>query len=337
MAAIVYRLPLNVRFRGISERSGVLLRGPGGWAEFAPFFDYDDEASVPWLRAAFGHATAGLPEQRGESIPVNVTIPAVGPERAFALASAPHGCTTAKVKVADRGARGLADDAADEVAADLARLEAVRAALGPSGRIRIDANQAWGPDFAVRWLPVYDAAAGGLEYAEQPVEGVENMAALRRRVSVPLAADESLRRSADPLAVRRLAAADVAVLKVHPLGGVTAALRLAEDLGLPAVVSSAIDSAVGISAGLALAASLPELPFACGLGTGRLFDFDVAEPLLPMGGAIESVPVSPDLSRVDEWQAPPELTKRWLRRLHDVADVAGIDLAGIIDYPLGEE
>lgn len=335
MAVFVYRLPLRVGFRGLTERSGVLLRGPAGWGEFAPFGDYDDSAAVPWLAAAVAHAAGGLPPPGGQRIPVNVTIPAVDAAKAFALASAPHGCTTAKVKVAEL--RGVAGGPASVVDADLARLEAVRAALGPAGKIRIDVNQGWSLDFATKWLPVYDTAAGGLEYAEQPVAGVQNLAALRRRVSVPLAADESLRLSDDPLAVRRLAAADVAVLKVHPLGGVTAALRLAEDLGLPAVVSSAIDSAIGISAGLTLAASLPGLPFACGLGTGTLFDYDVADSLLPIGGHIVHHQITPDLSRRRTWEAPLQLADRWMRRLRAVAEVAGIDLGEIVEYPAEED
>lgn len=332
----VYRLPLRTGFRGLTERSGVLLRGPGGWAEFAPFFDYDDRACVPWLRAAVSHAVDGLPTARGEAIPVNVTIPAVDAERAFELASAPHGCTTAKVKVAENRTRDAQADPASDIEADLDRLEAVREGLGAGGRIRIDVNQAWDVDFAALWLPVYDRAAGGLEYAEQPVVGAENLAELRRRVNVPLAADESLRLSGDPLAVRRLGAADVAVLKVHPLGGVDASLRLAEELGLPAVVSSALDSAVGLSAGLALAASLPELPYACGLATGGLFGADVADPLLPGGGAIVNRRVAPDLDRRAEWEATGELAERWKRRLADVAALAGVDLDAIIEHPAEE-
>ncbi len=337
MAVFVYRLPLRAGFRGLTQRSGVLLSGPGGWAEFAPFLDYDDRACIPWLEAAVAHAVDGLPEPRGEAIAVNVTVPAVDAEKAFELAAAPHGCATAKVKVAERRTRDAQADPASDVEDDLARLEAVRAALGSAGRIRIDVNQAWDLDFATRWLPVYDRAAGGLEYAEQPVAGAENLAALRRRVNVPLAADESLRLSDDPLAVKRLDAADVAVLKAHPMGGVEESLRIAEELGLPAVVSSALDSAVGISAGLALAASLPELPFACGLATGSLFDVDVAEPLPVQEGHLVNNRVAPDLTRIGEWEAPEELADFWLRRLIDVSVIAGMELDDILEHPAEED
>src|SRR5690606_27117690 len=190
------------------------------------------------------------------------------------------GCRTVKVKVADGGRTDPAT-----VAADLARLEAVRAALGPAGLVRIDLNGAWSLDDAVRLLPVYAKAAGGLEYAEQPCATVDDLAALRRRVDVPIAADESIRRAEDPLRVARLGAADVAVLKVQPLGGVRACLRVAEQIGLPGVVSSALETSVGIAAGVALAAALPELPYACGLATVGLFERDVvAEPLVTVDG-----------------------------------------------------
>ena len=192
------------------------------------------------------------------------------------LASA--GCRTAKVKVVEPG---------QEPGEDEARLEAVRDALGPDGLVRIDANGGWSVDEAVARIPVLERAAGGLEYVEQPVASVEDLALVRRRVSVPIAADESIRRVADPYRVRDLEAADIAVLKVQPLGGVRACLRIAEDIGLPVVVSSAVESSIGIAAGVALAAALPELPHACGLATVQLLTGDVvADPLLPVDGAL---------------------------------------------------
>ena len=163
----------------------------------------------------------------------------------------------------------------------------MRDALGPDGRIRVDANGAWYVDEAVAAIAALDRAAGGLEYVEQPCATVEDLAAVRRRVDVPIAADESIRRAADPYRVRDLEAADIAVLKVQPLGGVRACLRIAEDIGLPVVVSSALETSVGIAAGVALAAALPELPYACGLATVQLLTDDVAvEPLLPVDGAL---------------------------------------------------
>ncbi len=205
-------------------------------------------------------------------------MPACSPEQARAIVLASDGCRTAKVKVAEPG---------QEPGEDEARLEAVRDALGPDGLVRIDANGGWSVDEAVARIPVLERAAGGLEYVEQPVASVEDLALVRRRVEVPIAADESIRRAEDPYRVRDLEAADIAVLKVQPLGGVRACLRIAEDIGLPVVVCSALESSVGIAAGLALAAALPELPHACGLATVQLLTGDVvADPLLPVDGAL---------------------------------------------------
>lgn len=273
----VYSIPLRTRFRGITVREGVLLRGDAGWGEFSPFLEYDAEVARPWLAAAMEACDQGWPAPVRSHVPVNVTVPAVPPEQAAAIV-ARGGCATAKVKVAEPG---------QSVADDQARLEAVRAALGPRGRIRVDANGGWDLDTAVRVIPLLDKASAGLEYVEQPCASVEDLAACRRRVDVPIAADESIRRAEDPYRVRDLEAADIAVLKVQPLGGVRACLRIAEDIGLPVVVSSALETSVGIAAGVALAAALPSLDHACGLATVQLLDFDVAEdPLLPVDGTL---------------------------------------------------
>ena len=244
----VFSIPLRTRFRGITVREGVLIEGTAGWGEWSPFLDYDEEVSRPWLRCALEAAAGDWPTPVRDAVPVNVTVPACSPERAHQIVRA-GGCTTAKVKVAERG-QSLADD--------LARLEAVRDALGPAGLIRVDANGGWDLDEAVVAIREIGRAAGGLEYVEQPCASVEDLAAVRRRVDVPIAADESIRRAEDPYRVRDLEAADIAVLKVQPLGGVRACLRIAEDIGLPVVVSSAVESSVGIAAGVALAAALPE-------------------------------------------------------------------------------
>lgn len=274
--AHVYSIPLRTRFRGIDVREGMLLRGAAGWGEFSPFLEYDDAVSTPWLAAAIEAAETGWPAAVRSSVPVNVTVPACSPQRAREIVLASNGCRTAKVKVAERGQ----DPGEDE-----ARLEAVRDALGTHGLVRIDVNGGWSVDEAVTRIAVLDRAAGGLEYVEQPCPGVEDLAAVRRRVDVPIAADESIRRAEDPYRVRDLEAADVAVLKVQPLGGVRACLRIAEDIGLPVVVSSALETSVGIAAGVALAAALPSLEHACGLATVQLLADDVAvEPLLPVEG-----------------------------------------------------
>lgn len=311
---VAWSVPLRTRFRGLAVRDGTLLRGDAGWGEFSPFWDYDDAESVRWWAAAREAADEGWPAAVRTSVPVNVTVPAVDAARAREIVLTSGGCRTAKVKVAEPG-----QSAAD----DEARLEAVRDALGPGGRIRVDANTAWEVDEAVHRLAAYDRAAGGLEYAEQPVRTVGELAALRRRTHVPLAADESVRRSDDPLAVVRRAAADVVVLKVQPLGGVRACLELAERVGLPVVVSSALESSVGLAAGIALAAALPELRYACGLATGRLFTDDVvAEPLLPVGGEIEVRRPEPDAAALARTAAAPDLAARWADRGTRVARLA---------------
>jgi O-succinylbenzoate synthase len=305
----VFSVPMRTRFRGITVREGVLLRGEAGWGEWSPFLEYPPEVAAPWLRCAEEAATGDWPAPVRTEVPVNVTVAAVGPERAHEIVLA-GGCTTAKVKVAEPG-QTLGDDQA--------RVEAVRSALGPAGRIRVDANGGWDVDEAVGAIRALARAAGGLEYVEQPCTSVEELAAVRRAVDVPIAADESIRRAADPYLVRDLEAADIAVLKVQPLGGVRACLRIAEDIGLPVVVSSALETSVGIAAGVALAAALPELPYACGLATVQLLTDDIAvHPLLPVGGMLPvGVPLVDD-GALERLAANPERTAAWVTRLAEV-------------------
>jgi len=312
--AYVWSTPLRSRFRGLDVRDGVLLRGPAGWGEFSPFWDYSDAEARRWWAAAREAADDGFPPAVRDRVPVNVTIPAVGPERAAALVRGSGGCTTAKVKVAEPG---------QSVADEQARLEAVRDALGPTGAIRIDANGAWDADTAIARLMLLDRAAGGLEYAEQPCPSVPDLAVVRRAVDVPIAADESIRRAEDPMAVVRAEAADVVVLKVQPLGGVRAALRIAEEVGLPVVVSSALESSVGIAAGVALAAALPELPYACGLATVQLFERDVTDqPLLPVDGHLEVRRVVPSTEALEAMRPDTDVQRRWHDRIRAVAESA---------------
>lgn len=284
----VYSLPMTTRFRGITVREGVLIEGPAGWGEFCPFPEYDDAESRPWLDAALEAAERGWPPPVRDTVPVNAIVPAVSPARAHALVLA-SGCGTAKVKVAD---------APGSLADDIARVEAVRDALGPGGQVRVDANARWSVDEAVSAIRALDRAAGGLQYVEQPCVSLDELAAVRRRVDVRIAADESIRRAEDPLRVAVAGAADVAVLKCAPLGGVRRALAVAQACGLPCVVSSALESAVGLAAEIALAGALPSLEFACGLGTGALLAADVVDdPVVPRGGLLH-VPrhaPSPDL------------------------------------------
>nr|WP_218885655.1 o-succinylbenzoate synthase [Kineococcus aurantiacus] len=313
-AAHVVRLPLRRRFRGILEREAVLLEGPAGWGEFAPFLEYGPAESARWLAAGVEAAWEGFPAPRRERVEVNATVPAVAAADVPDVLAGFPGCRTAKVKVAEAGA-----DFATRLREDVARVAAVREALGPDGRVRVDANAGWDLDQAERALT--ELAPSGLEYAEQPCATLEEMAALRRRLAaagtpVRLAADESVRKAEDPLRVAGLEAADVVVLKVAPLSGVRRALEVARGCGLPVVVSSALDTSVGIAAGTALAAALPDLPFACGLGTAALLAADVVtDPLLPVGGSLPVGAVAADPGLLERWAAPQERQAWWRERI----------------------
>ncbi|MFO7779735.1 MAG: o-succinylbenzoate synthase [Nitriliruptoraceae bacterium] len=301
-----FRVPMRRRFRGVTERTGVLLRGPAGWGEFSPFPEYGPAYASRWLAAALAGARVPFPPAVRDHVPVNTTVPAVDAATAAGLIAA-SGCSTAKVKVAEPG---------QDLAADVERVAAVRAALGPHGAIRVDANAAWDVATAVLSIARLDRAAGGLEYVEQPCRTVDELREVRRRVDVPLAADESVRTADDPLAIAGLDAADLIVVKVQPLGGVHRALEVIDRAGLPAVVSSALETSVGLAAGVALAAALPELPYACGLGTATLLASDVTDrPLIPVDGAIEVRRVEPGASLLDQHDPGPDAAGELLERL----------------------
>ena len=302
----VVALPMRVPFRGVTTREAVLLKGFRGWGEFAPFVEYDDEEAARWLAAALEAADGSWPDPVRVSIPVNATVPAVAAADVAGVLARFPGCTTAKVKVAQAG-QSLRDD--------VDRVAAVRE-LVPN--VRVDANAAWSVDEAVTALQ----ALGQLEYAEQPCATVPELAEVRRRVDVRIAADESIRRASDPLLVARAGAADVVVLKVAPLGGVRAALRVAEDCGLPVVVSSALDTSIGIRAGVALAAALPELPFACGLATTSLMAADVVTDSLDgHGGSLPVRDVVPSYELLERWAAPEDRQRWWRDRLARVLEL----------------
>jgi O-succinylbenzoate synthase len=305
--AHVYRLPMRSRFRGITVREGMLLRGPAGWGEFSPFWDYGERECVPWLASGVTAATQDWPAAVRDRIPVNCTVPVVPPDQAYRLVRE-SGCGTAKVKVADPGM---------PLAADCERVAAVRDALGPGGRLRVDANAAWDVDTAVVAVRELDKAAGGLEYVEQPCPTLAELGAVRRRVDVRIAADESIRRAEDPMRVAVAGAADVAVIKVAPLGGVRRALAVAQACGLPCVVSSAVETSVGLAAGLALAGALPDLDFACGLGTMSLLTSDVVkQSLRPVDGWLPVPTRAPEPTELVE--PDNETRARWHRRLRAV-------------------
>ncbi|HRW18027.1 MAG TPA: o-succinylbenzoate synthase [Dermatophilaceae bacterium] len=306
----VVSIPLRVRFRGVEQRELALLPGPSGWGEWAPFLEYDAAESARWLTAALESAYAAWPAPVRDRVPVNATVPAVPAGQVPDVLARFAGCTTAKVKVAEPG-QTLADD--------LDRVAAVRDVLGPEGRIRVDANCGWDVREATDALS--RLAAYRLEYAEQPCPDVPDLKALRMAlarngIDVPIAADESVRKAEDPIRVAREEAADLVVVKVAPLGGVARALEIVGECGLPAVVSSELGSSVGIAAGVALAAALPELPYACGLGTVRLLTGEVtADPLVPQAGWLTPRRVVADPELLDRHAAGPERLAWWRARL----------------------
>jgi O-succinylbenzoate synthase len=293
---------MRVRFRGITRRTGLLVEGPAGWGEFCPFEEYDDDEAAPWLACALEAANDGWPAPVRSRIPVNCTVPVVEPQKAHEIVKN-SGCSTAKVKVAE--------STLDE---DCARLEAVRDALGPQGFVRVDANMMWDVDTAVTAIRAMDKAAGGLQYVEQPCRTLDELAKVRRRVDVPIAADESIRKAEDPLKVAVAGAADIAVIKVAPLGGVRRALEIAEACGLPCVVSSALETSVGMAAGVALAAALPQLDHACGLATLSMLESDVtSDPLTPVDGYLPVLAKPPVPDRIEEYESDV-LSDAWISR-----------------------
>lgn len=294
--AHVVALPMAVKFRGITTREALLIDGPAGWGEFSPFIEYAPEESAAWLRAGLEAAFTGLPEAHG-TVEVNGTIPAV--EDVEPVLARYPGVNTFKIKVAEPS-QSLDDD--------IRRVTAVRR-LRPDARLRVDANRGWTVDQAV------EAAEklGELEYIEQPCATVEELAEVRRRVSTPIAADESIRRAADPYRVAELNAADVAVCKVAPLGGVANLVTIARDLHLDVTVASALDTAVGMDAGL-IAAKLTGSR-AAGLATQRLFVEDVAEPRAMENGELAITRTTPDPERLHGLRAPGERKDWWLDRV----------------------
>lgn len=316
----VVSLPMRVRFRGIMERETLLLRGPAGWGEFCPFPEYGDAESSRWLDAAIEAAWVGFPAPMRQRIPINATVPAIPADRVADILDRFGRVDAVKVKVAEQG---------QELADDVARVSAVRAAL-PHAAIRVDANAGWDVDTAVSSLT--QLADVGLEYAEQPVPSIDGLAEVRARLQaagtpVLIAADESVRKEDDPLKVARAGAADLIVVKVAPLGGVRRVLDIVSQAGLPAVVSSALDTSVGIRAGLALAAALPDLPYACGLGTVSLFESDItADPLVADDGGISLRDAVPDAGLLERFAASAERRDWWverLRRVHAVVAAGG--------------
>ncbi|WP_441964169.1 o-succinylbenzoate synthase [Mycolicibacterium houstonense] len=298
----VVALPMRVRFRGITIREVALIDGPAGWGEFGAFPEYEPPEAAAWLAAGIEAAYRPAPSVYRDRIPINATVPAVSAAQVPEVLARFPGTRTAKVKVAEPG-QTLADD--------VARVNAVRAQIPV---VRVDANGGWTVAEATAAAKAL-TADGPLEYLEQPCGTVEELAELRGLVDVPIAADESIRKATDPLRVVRAGAADVAVLKVAPLGGVSRMLDIAAQIDMPIVVSSALDSAVGLARGLLAAAALPELRHACGLGTGGFFVEDVADVPAPVDGYLPVGPVAPDPARLSALAASAPRRQWWIDRV----------------------
>ncbi len=303
-------IPMRLPYRRLAERRAVLLRGLAGWGEFSPFDEYDDRAAARWLTSALESALDPLPPPRRDRIPVNVTVPPVGADHAKRLVEA-SSCRTAKVKVADKG---------QDFTEDLARVAAVREALGDDGFLRIDVNGAWTvteADTRLRLLEEFD-----LQYAEQPCATLSDLSELRSRTNIPIAADESIRSGATPEEIIDSGGVDLLVMKVQPMGGVARMLDWASRTGLPVIPSSALETSVGLAAGLAAAAALPELPYACGLATASLLAGDVVrQPLTPECGEIPVHRPAPEPELVERWRPREEVASVMIARLERVANL----------------
>jgi O-succinylbenzoate synthase len=294
-------LPTKTNFRGINLREVALFKGEHGWGEFSPFLEYGYEESAPWLMSAIEAATKPRPKLYRTSVKVNGTIPALNEQSELErIVNSFPGVETFKVKVGDN------------LSEDIARLVKVRA-LAPKAKLRIDVNGNWDVATAVTNLRAIYEKVGPLEYVEQPCATIAELRSLKEKLKldIPIAGDEVLRKAADPFAVDLSGAVDVLALKVQPLGGICRAHKLAEHHKLPVVVSSALESAVGINYGLQLAASFADLSFDCGLGTGSLLSVNVAN--LPIvSGEIEIKDFEPDFGA---HEVAPERFEWWKNRV----------------------
>lgn len=299
----VVALPLKSKFRGITVREVALFKGPAGWGEFAPFLEYDDRESSTWLLSAIDAATNPAPMAYRGFVKVNATLPALNSAKEIEeLLESFAGCDTVKIKVGEN------------LAEDIGRVARVRALL-PKAKLRLDVNGGWKVDQALVSLYTIYEEVGPLEYVEQPCASLDELRRLKEKlvVDIKITGDEVIRKAADPFAIDLQGAVDLLMLKVAPLGGITRAREIAAHHKLPVVVSSALDSAVGISYGLQLAASLPSLDYACGLATGQLLSADIAE--LPLSnGQLEVKALSPDADLLAKYAVPGERLTWWKER-----------------------
>ena len=303
----VIALPTKTNFRGINVREVALFQGEYGWGEFSPFLEYDYQECAPWLMCAIEAATKPRPQLYRNSVRVNGTIPATNDKSVIkSLVETYQGVKTFKVKVGDN------------LGEDIVRLAQIRS-LGRDIKIRIDVNGLWSVQDALTNLYAFYEEVGPFEYVEQPCATLEELRELKASIHIPhkIAVDEAIRKAKDPFAIDLSGAADLVMLKVQPLGGIARAHQLAEHHKLPVVVSSALESAVGINYGLQLAASFPEMNFDCGLGTGSLLRADVAS--LPIvNGEIEITEVEPDFNG---YEVAPERYEWWKNRVMKTAEL----------------
>jgi O-succinylbenzoate synthase len=289
----------------------MLFEGLNGWAEWSPFLEYPDDEAAVWLSAAIEFAYGNTPPMVRDRIAVNATLPAVAVDQVETVLARFGTFSTVKIKVAEPG---------QTPGQDVDRIVTVRK-LYPDAKIRLDANGGWSPELSFSFIKALAGQGIELEYLEQPCKTIDEMARLRQMIaessfSVLIAADESVRKASDPMAVVEAEAADILVLKAAPLGGVSRAMEIARGAGLPVVVSSALDSSVGISMGAHLAAALPDLRFDCGLGTASLLAGDVTRnPLLPVDGFIDVRRVEIDLQKLDIFEAEDHRIDWWVDRL----------------------
>jgi O-succinylbenzoate synthase len=319
--AKVVSIPLRTKFRGLTERELLVFEGPNVWSEWAAFTEYQDEEAATWLEAAIEWGFDKVPEPVRKQVPVNAILPAVPSEEVAKVLGRAGKFSTVKIKVADPK---------QTIADDLARILEVRN-LFPEVKLRLDANGGYKVHQALELLAELESNSIELEFFEQPVATIAELAELRveiakTRKSVKIAADESVRKSSDPLAVELAGAADLLVIKSAPLGGIRKALDIANSSNLEICASSAMQSSIGLAAELHFASCLPELNYDAGLGTGFLFGGDLtADRLIPENGILELRRPEINTSSLDILKAEDHRFDWWIARLERCSRILGLE------------
>ena len=299
-------IPTKTNFRGINHREVVLFEGTEGWSEFSPFLEYSAAEARTWFTASLEAANTPWPSVFRDRVEVNATLPNVIPSRVPEILAAFPGCKTVKIKVGDY------ETGSQLVAATLDFL--------PQAHIRLDVNGSWTVEEAISYLSQYRQRFGDVfEYIEQPVASTADLARLKKDVNIKIAVDESIRKDLHGHMELLRNVADVAIIKWQPIGGFTAAHDVAERIGLPAVISSALETGIGISHCAALAASFEDLNYACGIGTVALLESDICTPsLTPQNGYIPVARVEPNMELVDKYRASDERYEWWQNRIREI-------------------